>query len=105
MFKPIFGQVNEGDKIKKTFDKFLGKLIMLMRVMKSFDLFQIELKRATKKYKQKKHSWKNVFLSPEMYLFFPIFFHLPKLGLSVFSEIGKNSMHALGRKKAHVFFL
>ena len=45
-------KVNEGDKMKTT-----------------FDLFEKKLMRATKK-QAKKHSWKNVFLSPEINCFF-----------------------------------
>ena len=63
--EPIFGKVNEGDEIKKT-----------------FDLFKKKLMRATKKTSKKKHSWifffsrnklvffRNVFLSPEIDCFF-----------------------------------
>ena len=51
--EPIFGKVNEGDEIKnKTFDKFLEKLMR------------------AKTNKQKKHSWRNVFLFREINLFF-----------------------------------
>ena len=38
--------------------------------------------RATKKTSKKKHSWKKVFLFPEMNLFFfGMFFYLPKLNV------------------------
>ena len=54
--------------------------------------------RATKKKQQKKHRWKNVFLSPEINLFFfGMFFYLPKL-TGFFSEIGKNTMRARQKK-------
>ena len=52
------------------------------------------------KKKQAKKSWKNVFCSPEINFFFRFFFYLPKL--TFFSEIGNNTMCALGRKK-HFF--
>ena len=42
--EPIFGEVNEGDEIKKTLDIFLEKLM-----------------KATKKNKRKKYSRKNIF--------------------------------------------
>ena len=59
--------------------------------------------RATKKTSKKKHSWRNTFyLSKWNCFFFGMFFYLPKL-TGFFSEIGKNLMRALGRKK-HVFF-
>ena len=83
MFKPIFGKVNEGDKIKKTFDK---------------------LKRATKKHKQKKHGCKNVFLSPEMNLFFSDFFFIPQNCLFFFGNRQKFNARA-GQKKNTCFFL
>ena len=73
LFKPIFGKFNEGDKIKQA------------------------------KTSKKKHIWKNVFLSPEINVFFRIFFI--SRNYLFFSEIGKKSMHALARKKTHVFFL
>ena len=59
--------------------------------------------RVAKKQAKQKHSWKNVFLSPEMNLFFSeCFFYLLKL--TVFLGIINNPMRALGRKKTHVFF-
>ena len=51
--RQISGKANEGDKMKKI-----------------FDLFEKKLLKATEKNNKKKHSWKNVFLSPKINFFF-----------------------------------
>ena len=50
---------------------------------KTFDLFDKKLMRATKKTSKKKNSWKNVFLSIEINLFFfqNVFYHCYLFGL------------------------
>ena len=56
------------------------------------------------KNKPKKHSWKNIFLSAEMYLFFPeCVFYLPKL--RVFFGNRQQSNARAGQKKTHVFLV
>ena len=55
--EPIFGKVNEGDEIKKHLTYFEKKLM-----------------RATKKNKQKLHSWKNIFYFSKWTFFLRMFF-------------------------------
>ena len=57
-----------------------------------------------KKKQAKKHSWKNVFLSLEINLFFfGMFFYLPKL--TVFSQKSATIQCARWTEKKHMFFL